>query len=147
MRLPRTLTRRFGLLRAPILTLLVGVGFVVQGPRAPIVVVQTTTGASVTDAGEATHWAIHSAPAGSTLLPRADQLLEKRGQRARLSGGPGRDPDLDRQILADPSPAASWRALATGVTSSSAASVSHRDAVSRAGRLSAPSTAPPTSPF
>jgi hypothetical protein len=147
MRHPKTLSRRFGLLRAPILTLLVGVGFVVQGPRAPIVVIQTTAGASVRDADEAAHWAIHSAPEGSTLLHRANQLLEKRGSRTRLSGGPDRDLDPDRQVLADPSPAASWRALATGVTSSAAASVSHRDAVSRAGRLSAPSTAPPTSPF
>jgi hypothetical protein len=147
MRHPKTLSRRFGLLRVSILTLLVGVGFVVQGPRVPIVVVQTTAGASVTDADEAAHGAIHSAPEGSTFLPRAGQLLEKRGPRTRLSGGPGRDLDADRQVVADPSPAASWRVLPTGMTSSSAASVSHRDAVSRAGRLSAPSTGPPTSPF
>lgn len=141
-----TTSPTLGRLRAPILALLAGVGLLVQGAEASR---GATVGASLSPGHAAGATALHPASGLPTLLALGEGRLTGRssGSRAPVGSGGGawghEPPEATRSSV----PGLTHRAGALGSPAASAASVFARDALGRSGRLSAPSTAPPTSPF
>ena len=133
-------------LAGPITTLLVGMGLFVQG-TTDLPSAQPVGSASLAVAAGADDWTIRGG--GSGFRPLADALGQKRGPRSRLLEGSGRAPPGPDVSLPSghPSPVTFWRSRAPRAPTVTAASVYVRNALARSGRLSAPSTAPPTSLF
>lgn len=142
-----TLSRTLGGFRAPILTFLVWVGFVVPGsvvlldaPHPPADV----TALGVAEAGG--NGAILPAAGGSSLLLLQRDTVTRRGPANRFTGRA----DRDQHPGSDGGAARSSGLSSTPGRSRSASSATegalaswHLSALARSGRLSAPTTAPP----
>lgn len=135
-----TFSSTLGRLRAPLLALLAGWGFVVHGP--PVPVPNATVAASLSVADAAGDLALHPSSGLSTLL-WIDGESRRRGR--------GHGPDSAGGGAAGHGrtghPAAPLDTRAPDSRAAVASAVFARDALGRSGRLSAPTTAPPRSPF
>jgi hypothetical protein len=129
--------------RVPILALLAWVGFVVQGPQSRHVGPDTAQRpASLHHADVVGDSAVHPA---SGHLSLGDQTVGERLPRTRAPRSLGRDGPRVGDAAVAPPPAS--RPATPGSPGASAAAMYAEAALLRAGRLSAPTTAPPVSPF
>lgn len=144
----RSAPRGFGRLRAPILALVAGVGFVVGAPAEGIAGASGAPDAEVVAADALLESALQAA-SGLTSLPSLQDGVGK-GPRSRTPGASRcelRTPEDSGSGGPAWSPSASSRSGAPASPGARAAAVAARDALGRSGRLSAPSTAPPSLAF
>jgi hypothetical protein len=144
------LTRSFEHLRAPILAFLVGVGFVVQEPAALVALTPASAErASIVVMEAQGDTALHPASGLATLAALGNRLAARGGHGNRTLRGPECHTGNHDNPAGGPNPTSSraWSPNACGSLTATAAALFARGALRRSGRLSAPTTAPPVSPF